>query len=85
MRRLDIDRDGSILYSDLSEYIKPRARTVPPIPDVIEPEPSAKPTTTAAATESKNKPMTSLRRKSGSRSASTSKSPRVHFADQKEG
>ena len=24
MRRLDVDLDGKVLYSDLSEYIKPR-------------------------------------------------------------
>ena len=24
MRRMDVDQDGKILYSDFSEYIKPR-------------------------------------------------------------
>ena len=24
MRRMDIDQDGKVLYSDMSEYIKPR-------------------------------------------------------------
>ena len=73
MRRLDVDHDGSVLYSDLSEYIKPRVHGIPTVSR--EPSVPTEPVMPTAASETKPVILNSSRRKSGSRSASRSKSP----------